>query len=65
MTPSKAAITEIRSASSYHVKKRLVFRHREQSDVEESPHLQRFFLVGRALLIYLTAKLKIILGSVP
>jgi len=41
------------------------FRHREHLDIEESPHLQRFFLVERVLLIYLTVKLKIFLGSVP
>ena len=38
-------------------------QQKEQSADDESPHLTRFFRVGRELLIYRTVKLNIFFGS--
>ena len=38
-------------------------KQEEQSEVDDSPHFNRFFRVGSALLIYRTVKLKMFFGS--
>ena len=38
------------------------WKQKEQADVVERDHLQRFFLVARVLFIYFTMKLKMFLG---
>ena len=61
MTPGISTVLKIRVTAGDNVVSD--WKQKEQADVVERYHLQRFFLVARVLFIFLTMKLKIFLGK--
>ena len=61
MTPGISNVLKIRVTAG----DKLVsdWKQKEQADVVERDHLQRFFLVARVLFIYIRMKLKTFLGK--
>ena len=58
MPPCASTFIKVIVPTSYNVEKRFRFQAKLQSDEVASPHMERFFLVGRVLLMYRIVKLK-------